>query len=283
MKNTLFIFALSMLVVGCNSPGPSKDASSESSGVDSLMNVKSSLNDNELSGIMESIPSPLELSSLIQNSGAPFSETFLNKTENAAKYNSQFSKSVNLGIYGADLGYINLYQKTFSAMDYLNTVYQLSNDLSIGEFFDFDNLKRLATNNSNLDSIVYITTTGFERMHKQLKKTHNSQISVLILVGGWIEGLHLTSEIVLASNSPNAKELMNTVYDERIVLEDILKLVNAFNSNPSFSDLSANLENLKKIFSGISPSGDAKADSITPEQFRQLAAQIKSVRNKLTE
>jgi len=284
MKKIIVMLGIISIIAGCNSSDSAKQQiATETSGKDSLINIKSSLSDNELDHIIESIPSPLEFSSLIQFSGAAYQQSLLNNTDNRSKYNSQFNKSVNLGIYGADLGYINIYGKTYSAMEYLNSVYQLASDLNIGNYFDFNTLKRLATNNKNLDSVVYITTKGFEKMHYQLKKSHNSQISILILAGGWVESVYLTTGIIQSGSSPKAKDLMFTIYDEKIVLEDILKLTTSYKGNPNFDKLIADLEKLKAIYAAITTTNSASNASLSQEQFNEIAKEVKAIRTKLIE
>ncbi len=282
-KLTLF-FGAALFIWGCNSDQTSKEQNAEVViSEDSLAKLNSQSPDAEFDKVFESIPSPLEFTSLIKNTGAKYSETFLNKSENASKYNSQYSKAINLGIYGADLGYINLYQKTFSTMGHLNTVFQLATDLNIGEYFDFNTLKRLATNNKNVDSLVFITTKGFERMHHQLKKTSNSQVSVLIMTGGWIEGLHLTTEIIKLNKNAQVKELMLTVYDEHIVLDDLLILLNRFKSDPNIANLIVSLEKLKTTYSKIVALNENKEATISQDQFNELANEIELIREKLIE
>lgn len=283
MKKLTLIFGIALILGGCKSSDSSKEQNpTEKSTKDSVVGMKSTLSDEELNNIIDAIPSPLELSTLIQYSGAKYNQSLLNNTLNKAKYNSQFSKAMNLGIYGADLGYVNMYEKTYSAMEYLNTVYALSNDLNIGDFFDFNTLKRLATNNKNLDSIVFITTRGFEKMHHQLKQTHNSHISVLILVGGWIEGMYLTTGII-QSNPTKSDDLIFTIYDEHIVLDDILKMMNAFKTNPNFEEVILNLENLKKKYDTIIAANSKSNVSVTPEQFAEISKEIQAIRTKLVE
>lgn len=275
MKKIAKLAGILLLLGGCNI---SEDSSKEknTAEADSLATRNPDISVNDLDNILESIPSPIEFSSLIQNSGAKYTAANLNNTSNIDRYNSQYNKALNLGIYGADLGYINLYEKTYSAIDYLNAVYQLANDLNIGDFFDFATLQRLATNNKNLDSIVYITTVNFEKMHHQLKKNNNSHISVLILVGGWIEGIYLTTQSIQTATDPQ-DELMLTVYDEKIVLDDLMKLVDMHKNSPNFDKLSMGLSNLKKVYESIV----IEKEKISPEQFNGLAKEIKSIRSEL--
>jgi len=279
MKTNKLMIGIAFLIAACNSTeSDTKENKVDSSFVNIDSAMQQSLSNDEINAIIQSMPSPVEFSSLIESSGAKYDENFLNGTPNSSKYNSQFSKAINLGIYGADLGYVNIYEKTFSAIDYLNTVYQLSTDLNIGDYFDFSTLKRLATNNKNIDSIVYITTKSFERMHNELQKSGNSQISTLILIGGWIEGMNLTCHIIDEnSNSPKTNELMLTVYDEHLVLEEIIKLSGAFNANPNFKALTTNLQKIKDVYDKIVNT----ETEISAAQYNLIAKEIYSVRNEL--
>ena len=63
-------------------------------------------------GTMFSIPSPIQTSMLLKKSGAPYSKAILNVPANVSKYSTAVKKALNLGIYGADLGYVILYQQT---------------------------------------------------------------------------------------------------------------------------------------------------------------------------
>src|SRR4051812_36821984 len=61
-----------------------------------------------IGGELFSIPSPLQTAMLIQKTGAIYDKSILNTKENMHQYANDFSKALNLGIYGADLGYVNM-------------------------------------------------------------------------------------------------------------------------------------------------------------------------------
>src|ERR1035437_972928 len=71
-----------------------------------------------IGGELFSIPSPLQTAMLIQKTGSPYDKSILNTKENMNQYATDFSKALNLGIYGADLGYVNMYNKTQDAISY---------------------------------------------------------------------------------------------------------------------------------------------------------------------
>src|SRR5690606_40168384 len=63
------------------------------------------ISEEVISSILESIPQPLEISMLLKESGNEYNLNYLNPAGNRSKYNSNYKKALNLGIYGADLGY----------------------------------------------------------------------------------------------------------------------------------------------------------------------------------
>ncbi len=82
-----------------------------------------------IGGELFSIPSPLQTAMLIQKTGSAYDKSILNTKENMNQYATDFSKALNLGIYGADLGYVNMYSKTQDAISYLAAVKKLSDDV----------------------------------------------------------------------------------------------------------------------------------------------------------
>ena len=268
-----FFYAVTLVTaISCNSGHNHQDIEVIS---DSIQSEGAQNNQPEINitDLLEAIPSPLEFSSLILASGSKYTETYLNDINKVKSYNSDYKRAANLGVFGADLGYINLYGKTYSAIDYLNTVYQLSTELKIEEFFDFETVKRLAVNNQNIDSITHITTLGFERMNNELKKDNRTNISSLILIGGWVEGLHLTCEIAKSSKS-DTKKMMDAIYDEHIVDEDLLAIVSHYQDQPFFNELYTEINVLKEIYENIIE----VSDDLTKKDFEKIHSQVEKIR-----
>lgn len=198
--------------------------------------------------VIQKVPSPLEISNLIRESGAAYTEEILNPYEHINNYTNKYSQAVNLGIYGSDLGYINIYTKYQASIIYVSAVQEIAEKLKIGHFFDFVTISRLASNNTDIDSILYISTQGFDNMSSYLKEQKRDEISILVLVGGWVEALHILSEI--AHKYPT-KELMERIGEQKIILNDLSLIVSMYKGDPYFDKISSSFESLKKIFDKI--------------------------------
>jgi hypothetical protein len=246
MKRKLIIGSAIVLLFSCN-PENQSNESLVAETVDTVASAHK-ISDEVLGDIIKSIPSPIEISMLIKESGGDYDESLLNPSSNSSNYNTNYKKALNLGIYGADMGYINIYNKSSDAISYLTSVKELADELNIGQFYDFETIKRLSANSENADSLLYITTSNFEKINNFLHEKRRSDQSVLILVGGWLEGLHISCQI--AAKDDNAK-LNEKIGEQKIVIDQMLLLVSNFKKDPGMVMLSKELTELKAIYDQV--------------------------------
>jgi len=243
----VYLGFMALLLVACdNSTQPSEKAF-----LDSLDNVKvqtPAVSKEVLGDIIQSIPSPLEISSLIKGMGVKYDKSILNSTSNLSNYNTNYKRALNLGIYSTDLGYANIYNQNQDALTYLDAVRETANGLSIGQFFDFGTIKRLATNSNNMDSLLLITTTNFEKINKHLQDQDRSNMSILILTGGWLESLYLTCEVV--RKYPN-EAFNERIGEQKVILDQLLLLLSFYNQDPNVQTLISDLTLLQKHFEKV--------------------------------
>jgi len=154
------------------------------------------LSEEVMSDVIQNISSPVEMASIIKATGVDFSQKILNKTDKVDIYNTSYKRALNLGVYSADLGYINTFDKNNIVVSYLVAIKSLAEGIKVGQFFDFASLKRMATNNNNLDSLMQISISSFNKMDSYLRSQKRSNVSSLIVTGAWIEGLYITSSVI---------------------------------------------------------------------------------------
>ncbi|SDJ96472.1 hypothetical protein SAMN05421823_101537 [Catalinimonas alkaloidigena] len=258
------------------------------------------LSNEVLRDLLQSIPSPLETSMLIKESGAQYEKGYLNSVDNKSNYNTNARKALNLGIYGADLGYTNLYSRSQDGIYYMNAVRDMAEGLQIGQFFDFELIRRLATNTTNLDSLLLITTQNFQQINTHLQDQNRTNLSVLILAGGWLEAQHLMNQVV--QDHPDQEALKERIGEQKIVLERIMLVLDSYSQDPSIGPLAADMKQLKGIFDeveivhtyeesvmeevdGIMMMVDKSTSTvyITSEQLERIAKTTEQIRNKIIE
>jgi hypothetical protein len=204
----------------------------------------------EVNDILHRIPSPLEISVLLKESGKSYDPSFLNSPDYAERYNTNYRKALNLGIYGTDLGYTNIYEQSQDGIKYLSTIKNLADELNIGQFFEMSTIQRLAANSENLDSLLLITTQNFNAINQYLQTQNRSNLSVLFLIGGWLEALHITCEVEKAN--PNNKQLLETIGEQKIILDNVMQLLTLYKgSDQNMDGLLKDMQPLKRSFEKV--------------------------------
>ena len=206
------------------------------------------ISEQAMEDIVQNISSPVEIAALIKAVGVPFSKDYLATTDFVDDYNTSFEKAIGLGIFGADLGYQNMYNKTGGVIDYISAIRTLADGIRVGQFFDFSTLKRLATNNQNLDSLMYISVQNFNQMDRYLRENNRSNLSSLIVAGVWIESMYLLGEVI--KEAPNA-ELSEKIGEQKIILSNLMLLLRNYERDPTFKKLIDDLAEIQEIYRDV--------------------------------
>jgi len=293
----LFVFALAFFLASCGQQKKSDDQDFQSV-LDSLKDTGPKIDENLVNGILQQIPSPLEIASILKESGSKYESSILNSEDNLSKYNTGFSKALNLGVFGTDLGYTNIYEQSKDGIKFLSAIKSLANDLNIGQFFDIETIGRLASNSKNLDSLLLITTQNFNDINSYLQNQGRSKISVLLLTGGWIEAMQIICQASI--KNPKNKDLPEKIGEQQIILGQLVLLLSFFEKEEDMASLLKDLRELEsafknveitttykestmKIVNGVAVITDNSTTSIkiTPEDVKSITQIVNSMRNKI--
>ncbi|MCB0491914.1 MAG: hypothetical protein KDC93_05805 [Cyclobacteriaceae bacterium] len=293
----LSVALAALFLVSCSS-GKKPDEQAFEESLDSTLNQGPSIDEEVIGSILDQIPSPLEISVLLKKSGIKYNSDLLNSPDNLPKYNSNYKMALNLGIYGTDLGYTNIYGQNQSGIKYLSSIKSLANQLNIGQFFDIETIGRLATNSKNLDSLLLITTQNFNSINHYLQQQNRSSLSVLLLTGGWLEAMQVTCQV--AASNPDHTELREKIGEQKITLEQILLLFSFYENDENMASLLKDLKELEATFNKINITYTYNESSmevvdgvavikdnstttieITDEDVRNIMSKTNSIRNKI--
>lgn len=281
-----------LVLVSCNGDKPKEDESNNDSIVDTDTSKTAVLN---VGGELFSVPSPIQTAMLIQKSGVPYDKAVLNLSNRANTYSKDYERALNLGIYGADLGYVSMFNQTQDAIGYLAAVKQLADKLGVSAAFDAQTMKRIETNISNKDSMLVLVGIAYRASDAYLKNNKRNEVSSLILAGGWIESMHFS---VNAYKQKATNEIKYRIAEQKQALGSIVKLLNNLNM-PDATELGKQLGELAKIYEGIQfkytfvePTTDSikkmtyinssNEVMVSKEQIEQITAKILEIRNKIT-
>lgn len=250
----------------------------------------------EVKKIFYSLPSPIETAMIIRSAGATYNENLLNSVDNASNYTTNKSMALNLGVYTCDLSFASLYDQTEASIDYMNAAKKMADGLGILDAISDETIEELEENINNRDVIMEIISDTFMNSSSFLHENERASVAAIVLVGGWMEGLFLATQIVdLDSLENNA--LVDRIMDQKLSLDIVLKLLDESKDNEDVQEILADVENLKATFdkvelrsSQIETSYDEETEvttiksktssNLTPEVFTELKGKIETIRNK---
>ena len=280
---------VTLLIYSCGDPKPTEGTGDDLPDTDTVKAL--ALN---VGGQLFSIPSPIQTALLIQKSGVAYDKNILNAGNKNGQYSSDYSRSLNLGIYGADLGYVSMYNQTQDALAYLGALKNLADKLGVSSAFDQSTMKRINDNISNKDSMLVLVGIAYRASDAYLKTNKRTEISSLILTGGWIESMNFS---ITAYKSKPTDEVKYRIAEQKQALGSIIKLISSHNL-PDAQVLIKDLEDLAKVYDGITtkynfvePTTDeAKKTTyinstteimISKEQIDEIATKILAIRDKI--
>jgi hypothetical protein len=288
----LSILFIAIITTGCGSGNDQADTENEAENVESTNGNTSLI---EVSGQLFSIPSPIQTAILIKEVGSNYNNQILNSSSKVTAYASNLEKSLNLGIYGADLGYVTIYDQTQDAISYLGAVKKLANELGITNTFDQQLAERFEKNIGNQDAILSMVSDAFKAADAYLKNNDRNDVGILVLTGGWIESVYFSTKV--AEQTAN-DEVIRRIGEQKTTCNNIIKLLMPYYGNEEYVPLIDKLSELNEVFKGVEssytyqePTVDVAQKTTTinstsdvhvnDEQLKQISSIIEAIRNDI--
>lgn len=305
IRFSLFLAALTVLLIivspGCKkgSENANEKRSEETVTVDSIdqqlvKDVKA------VKEMFYSMPSPLEVAMILKDAGETYNQELLNPLNHTSRYVTTKSQALNLGIYTTDLSYSSLYDQTQTTINYINAAKKMAEGLGIMHAIDNSTIQRLEANVNNRDVILDIISETIMTSSSFFKENERDAISTIVLIGGWIEGLYIATNLVQDSPTQeeiNSNELIARIADQKLALNTIMKLREKNKPNEHLDQVMTDIQELEKIYdqieietSKVVPVKDTSTNvttlksetniTLTPEIYKQLKAKIDVIRTK---
>jgi hypothetical protein len=281
------------MVIGCKSGGPK--AATDEITVDVPKDNAAVYKDiKQAEKIFQALPSPLESAMLIKSAGARFDQKLLNNINNVSSYVTNKSMALNLGIYTCDLSFASMYEQTQLIIDYMNAAKKMADGLGILKAIEQSKIDELEENINNSEKIMEIVSETFMNSNSYLEENGQPAVAAMVLVGGWFEGLYISTQLV-DMNDFNGNKLVGRIIDQKLSIGILLNLLEGSKGNPAVDELMIQVNKLKLVFDKISIStspiktefdqtsnttilkSEVKTD-MTPVVFKELAATVAEIR-----
>lgn len=269
LRNTLFILSLAVVFVlaSCKSGNTGTDQDSASADTVSKSELSQDVKD-----VVYPLPTPFEVTHMLNEIGAKYNPTVLNPATNAEKYFTESSKAVNLGIYGADLSYAATYDQKQDIKLYTGALKKLVDELGINidysKFLSDENKEKF----NNKDTLVnYITNTFFDT-YQYLGEKSNPDLAIIMTSGMWIELMYIATHI--SEDTYNYSGIVKLITDQKDSYSKLMNLLASRNSNADIKDLETKLSVLKPVFDKI----DA---GLSESDYKVILKTLQDVRKSL--
>ncbi len=205
--------------------------------------------DDFTSDISMNFSSPIEIANLLQVQGVPFSQGYLATSLKATDQASTFDKALAMGILGADLGYLNIYEKTGNSIEVLSSIRKLAEGLNVGQYFDFETIKRLSLSKSNLDSLLFLSIDSYNQIDRYLTENNRGQLSALIIIGAWIEAQYLATQVI--RNHPDHL-LRDRIGEQKHFLKELMIMAEPYcGLDRQFTELCSHLKEISSKYDAV--------------------------------
>ncbi len=239
----LLFLMLGMILTGCNLGKKSEGEGSGDFEASGTLDTETQEQLNTAKRIFYALPSPLETAMLIKNAGAAYNEELMNPVSNSSKYITSKSKALNLGIYSTDLSYASLFDQSQATLDYVGAAKEMADGLNILDAINEETVTQLEEQINNRDAIIDIISETLMNSSSFLKENDLEGTASVVLVGGWIEGLYIATNLVNEHDLEDNK-LVERIVDQKLSL-DIM--INLLESSPEDADAQAVLEDVKAL------------------------------------
>jgi len=229
---------------------------------------------------------------IMQKANVQYNETLINPVANGKNYVEQMDQALNLGVYGADLAYLSNFSKPQLSQEYFSVVGTLANSLDILQNIDQNLIKRLNDNISSRDSILALTASFYKEGDRYLKNGQRQQLAAGILLGGWVEALHLSCDAALTN-----ADIRSRIGEQKSAVKSLAAVMGDFTDEQS-KKLSTDLNQLAGLFDNLASTYKYEAPitdqvskttflrskntvNLTDGQLTAITQQVKEIRNSI--
>jgi len=234
-------------LVSCNNSG-NDNGDEDKNGFDQIDDLEHS---KKVRKIFYNVPSPIEMASLLQRSGAIYFPDILNSPSNQPNYITLTKQALNLGVFGTDLSYVRLFDQISMSIKYLQSIKHLCDELNIPEAQGSLALTRLEENIENRDSILQIISETYSSADTYLKENGRGNTATLIIMGGWVEALYIATNIIKSEEDFSKDEIVTRIAEQKYSLNNLIELVKSYPGDKELQTFLEPLYELQKTYEKV--------------------------------
>lgn len=201
---------------------------------------------NQAIDIFRHLYLPTEMVKLFEDLDIQYNNTLTNPVDNIDKYVIRDEMALNMGIYGVDMGYAYLFNQNNQIENYILNIKHLAQKLGIPENFIDETRNHYGGFQWSKDSLVNAANDIYIATDQYLRKNNQEEASALIIMGGWIEALHIALSI--AEDQPMNMEILARIAAQENSLLSLINLMKVYRDKQNIASYLMQLELLKEAY-----------------------------------
>ena len=223
-----------------------------------------------------SLPSPLVMAKVFKKTGLKYVDGVANSPDNVGKYSSVNSKTLNLGVYSADLAYTVLNKQPQQASKYMESVKRLSDELGMSSLFASDDyLNRFKNNLNNEDSLINVVCELKGEMDMFMKDNEKEKQTLMIFIGAWVENMYIATQL---TKEAKKEKIATRVAEQKYILNSLMTVSANFQNDEEFKSLYAKLNDLKNLFDNLTVQGEDERLVMDELQLKAITEKTRDLR-----
>jgi hypothetical protein len=152
-----------------------------------------------------------------------------------------------LGIYGADLSYTAIFDQKQLTTEYFAAAQKLARQMDADGTITPELLERLEKNQANRDSMLHIISEAYSDLNGYLKEKDRVEVSAMVVAGGWLEALYLSTQYSGDGNSA----MRQRIAEQKYSLNNLMSYLEKFGDTPSLQELKTDLSRLQEVYATV--------------------------------
>jgi hypothetical protein len=273
MKKTIAAIIIPFLVLGfvattsCRNSSSVKKSSTTKEEEQQVETLKKEIGKN-----VYPLPTSADVIKMLTDLEVGYMIGFSNPAENAKKYYTSAARSINLGVYGADLSYATLYNIQQEVNNYMEVIRGIANDLNMSKIYNASLYDSIKKNFDNKDRLVQILTSAFNETYAFMSDNDQQALALLVVGGAWVEGMYLTCHVSEAAYQ--VAGISKVLLEQKRSFELYIDMTKPYLDVQMIKDFVNTLEPINQVYKGL-------GTSLTIENIKDITTAMNAIREKV--
>lgn len=273
MKKTIAAVIIPLLILsfsGLTSCNSCKNRSDKND--NRIMKEQKNMLETQIEKNVYPLPTSAEVIKMLTDLEVGYNLGISNDVDNAKKYYTSAARSINLGVYGADLSYATLYNMDQKVIDYMDAIRTIANDLNMTKIYNaplYDSIKK---NFDSKNKLVKILTGAFDDTYAYMSDNDQQVLALLVVGGAWVEGMYLTCNVNEAAYSVYG--ISKVLIEQKKSFDLFLDVTKPYLEDPILADFIKTLEPIRNVYAGLT-------SSLTDQNIKDITSAMTIIRAKI--